>query len=144
MENKYYTPQIEEFCVNFQYERMNGNTWEQAEMTKLDFYSSFNSDYENEFEEIDKNIRVVRVKYLDSTDIQELGWIVNEWKLTKTSGEVRIRLHPMFEYNHLLTIERKDFVRNASGDYNILPILSRAVVKNKHELNKVMQMLNIK
>lgn len=74
MENKYYTPDISEFHVGFEYERMNGTDWEKAELTNVDCWGTMARGYENEFEEIDSLIRSVRVKYLDKEDIESLGF----------------------------------------------------------------------
>lgn len=77
--SKYYTPSIEEFHVGFEYERKNGDSWEKTISTESD-YSAMYSDYgeENEFDEIETNIRDVRVKYLDKEDIESLGFTFNE------------------------------------------------------------------
>ena len=72
--NKYYVPEIEEFRVGFEYERMNGDKWEKDELGKTDCFGTHARGYENEFEEICMGIRSVRVKYLDSQDIEELGF----------------------------------------------------------------------
>ena len=74
MENKYYTPDISEFHVGFEYERMNGTDWEKAELTNVDCWGTMARGYENEFEEIDSLIRSVRVKCLDKEDIESLGF----------------------------------------------------------------------
>ena len=60
----HYTPTIEEFHVGFEYQRMNGDRWEDAVMNANDFNSSNNSHGdENEFDEklreADKTIRGV-------------------------------------------------------------------------------------
>jgi len=61
--NLYYTPTIEEFHIGFQYEYLNeNNDWIKCtptEITELDFkYQTYG----------------LRVKYLDQSDIESLGW----------------------------------------------------------------------
>lgn len=81
MENKYYTPTIEEFHVGFEFETNNVSTlskekqiWKQMIATPniigaIDYDLSTNSRegiYRNES---------IRVKYLDQSDIESLGWV---------------------------------------------------------------------
>ena len=73
---KYYTPDISEFYVGFEYERMNGYDWECSEITLNDFSGMYcNRNEENEFDEIALHLREVRVKYLDVEDIESFGFI---------------------------------------------------------------------
>ncbi len=71
---KYYIPIIEEFYTGFEYERMNGESWEESEFLESDSYGTLARGYENEFEEIAIGLRDVRVKYLDREDIESLGF----------------------------------------------------------------------
>lgn len=66
MENKYYTPTIDEFYVGFEYE-YRYNHWEKRGY----FPTHFN------FTELDNLISLqnIRVKYLDKTDIESLGFV---------------------------------------------------------------------
>ena len=64
MENKYYTPDIEEFHVGFEYEEFYKETWRSVlysgmGTTLYNFYSGNES---------------IRVKYLDQEDIESLGF----------------------------------------------------------------------
>jgi len=80
--NKYYTPTIEEFHVNFRYEykyedadinsaeNIFGTIWWEKELS-LD--TLYDVDL-GVIEEVIKDDRI-RVKYLDEKDIKELGWI---------------------------------------------------------------------
>lgn len=72
--NKYYTPEIEEFCVGFRFEKrilssyghqiqLEDVTWEKRELTPRCRIPK------------DKNtVTFYRVKHLDTEDIEELGW----------------------------------------------------------------------
>lgn len=89
MENKYYTPSIEEFHVGFEYETYSDQKgWEPKVYGLLDFIDwGYDGNY--------ICVGSVRVKYLDQSDIEELGWIKNdrplshEWEL----GEWRLMFY---------------------------------------------------
>lgn len=70
MENRYYTPEIEEFHVGFEYEHKDNGVWKQREI-----------DRPNQISAIDMNLRTpymdgtpIRVKYLDREDILDCGF----------------------------------------------------------------------
>ena len=139
MENKYYTPSIEEFFVGFEYEEedsLEDNLWIKR---TLDFnygWLEIPQDFAN-----DK-----RVKYLDSSDIEELGFTV-----VKTKG------------NSFEAIKKFNFTYEdctTEGEYNIIvggdkycviklkdigeTTLFRGEIKNKNVLKQVFKMLDIK
>jgi len=113
----YYTPSIEEFYVGFEYEGLlNNGTWEKQTLTELS---------ELNFEKWSISQQSVRVKYLDESDLLELGWTQpHDWFIFK-SYKCR------FIYNgfEILTFD----------DSNIF----NGVVKNKSELKKLMNMLKL-
>ena len=144
--NLYYTPTIEEFHVGFEYEYNSSDKkhWTTCIIDKRDMTSS-NMDWcspnwiEDVFNQIETN--GVRVKTLDQSDIESLGWeegtyntikgfIKNDKLLTinynyKTGPVVDISYFPMFKKQGLSRI----FI---------------GTIKNKSELIKLMQQLNIK
>lgn len=67
---KYYTPEIEEFYVGFEYEVLDPDTKE--------YYKWVISD-KNELWEAFDEYPLVRVKYLDQSDIESLGWIHDQY-----------------------------------------------------------------
>ena len=70
MKNKYYTPEIEEFHVGFEYEFRTTVNWESKIFSENDFGSYFNPDgIEGKLKE-----SRLRVKYLDKADIESLGF----------------------------------------------------------------------
>ena len=135
---KYYIPKIEEFYVGFEYERMNGDRWEQ-DMLGIDDMRSNRNCYENEIEEIFIGLRDVRVKYLDQEDIESLGFICKEpyrWQFNK--GQYRLYTEPYtskesFRIDRGITI--KDWVDGCS--------IFIGVIKNKSELIKILKQLGI-
>lgn len=70
--SKYYTPTIDEFYIGFEYERYIDSSWEEL---------IFDIDYEDENwnDLFHTNFCIanntVRVKYLDKTDIESLGFV---------------------------------------------------------------------
>lgn len=133
MENKYYTPEIEEFCVGFEVEvnQIDSNWksygWEK-EVIREDFNFKLASDY----------IGLYRVKHLDKEDIERLGW-----KFISEPYDKYFKLNE--NYSLYLEPEDKKNVRiiytNDWGDISH-PIFS-GTIKNKSELRKLMQQLNI-
>jgi hypothetical protein len=146
MENKYYTPKIEEFHIGFEYE---------AKVYGKDYYIPLvfkPNDYETLF---DKRILSIsgqqvyeeprfyvpdtfRVKYLDREDIEKLGW--------KYSGNVEGGLG--FYYKEAMNKEARyimyhvpvqNRVEIIEDDYNIFD----GFIKNKSELRRVMEMVGI-
>ena len=133
METKYYIPEISEFFVGFEYERMNGDKWENSEFSENDCYGTLAEGYENEFEEINKGIRTVRVKYLDEEDIKSLGFI---------PGLTWVKQHERYdkgEYCIQLIGDGKITIYEYMGK-----VLFHGKIKNVSELKKVLQMLDIK
>ena len=127
MEDKYYTPQIEEFYVGFEFERA-GIT------SDIDILNWHKDIFETTtcLETINNYKGLQRVKYLDQEDIESLGGlkhltIDNYWKI---DGFV-LRLK-----NQILTIYIFD-------EYTVDKLIFQGVVKNKSELKKLMQQLKI-
>ncbi len=91
MENKYYIPTIEEFHVGFLYERKNGEDWQKAEFGVTDCFGTFAKGYENEFEEIYKGLRDVRVRYLTIEDLKKEGYIVSIETANPNANNLKLR-----------------------------------------------------
>lgn len=141
--NLYYTPTIEEFHIGFEYEFMNGDKWEESEMTIQD-YKSNGPDYERSDswfqEEILGGIRTVRVKYLDRDDIESLGW--QKFTYKNLNGFIIFNKFLTVNYNYvkpIIDISYLPLFEN-QGLYRIF----RGTIKNKSELIKLQQQLNIK
>jgi len=132
MEAKYYTPEIEEFHVGFEYEYFIMDEWypvayHPSDMAGVDkLFARLHSDK-------------IRVKYLDREDIESLNWELDcviekeAFYIHKTSslnnGDIRL----VFRDNeHSVQIECEK-----TGENCYLK------VKNKSELRKLMKQLNI-
>lgn len=133
-ENKYYTPQIEEFHVGFEYE------------LKADDGGWCYSNVPQEIVSRCINDNRCRVKYLDKEDIQSLGWIhdVNMSEFDFDS----FYIEPGID-------NKKRFIQYGLNNYKNGQIYLEKVIdcgcneiellniKNKSELKKLMQQLSI-
>lgn len=147
-ESKYYIPEIEEFCVGFEYEITSGYEWVKKSFCHEQFNTFLYQHLDNAI-----NQQYVRVKFLDREDIESLGW---KWIDKKNSGknfyestfENSTRGLMYFEHdwlNNKITIKSPNFIRDGSGRFDgFSVVIDRVVVKNKSELRKLMQMLQIK
>ena len=119
---KYYTPEIEEFHVGFEYESHVYNSsskalfWLKAEMDlTFDYY-----------------ISNTRVKYLDKEDIESFGFVFKggDTHLTYHYGGYAITHTPSNNKINIYCYDGSEFV-------NVITI------KNKSELKKLLKQLNI-
>ena len=166
MENKYYTPGLKEFHVGFEYEAK-FFTEKQKPNEKLSDYlknhpenkiewrkmvwtdtSSFLYEMNVENDGFDgiKSITVpdsIRVKHLDREDIEECGWECIMFNKEYNSGEFKISPNKILSFNlvdYFCIIKHINFPE--AVEPNIISIF-QGVIKNKSELIKLMEMLNI-
>ena len=135
MENKYYTPTIEEFYVGFEYVKImednDGNEF--IECHEIDhpddiFYATTNES--------------VRVKHLDLEDIENLGWFLDgfgypDYKINKV--QLMYNFQILAEFNLELYTNSKIIVSDIEKDN----VFFQGIVKNKSELEKLMIQLGI-
>ena len=149
MENKYYTPQIEEFRVGFECEffnNMQDKIWKK-EVCDMDLINLAYDCYEHGTVEWNDDItQTFRIKHLDSEDIESLGF--------KHLGSL------WFEKDNCLTVNGENFIDcrirkwkdNQIDIYNwdkdkengIGEIIFRGDIKNKSELKVLLNQLGIK
>jgi hypothetical protein len=135
MENKYYSPGKEEFYVGFEYEREDIN---EGGSTLSWFKQTVPA---NDLESIDDIFSWddlgVRVKYLDREDIESLGY---NYSFRFNEGYLQDNYKHKSNYSLLTYSPNSNFlsITNCeSGEF-------LGVVKNKSELKKLLQQLNIK
>lgn len=136
MENKFYTPSIEEFSIGFEYEHFKTiyssklSTRRNSKTLWLEQCYNTSISLSTITKEIKKNN--IRVKYLDSTDIESLGF-----KKTTTLNfytlDNRQETYLSF-YPEMHRVEIGD--NHSSGGF-------AGTVKNKSELKKLLKMLDI-
>jgi len=155
MENKYYTPKIEEFHVGFEYEyRKKGAKWQNNEDDEVasdlecDDIITLKSDIKN---------NLVRVKYLDKKDVEELGWKHDP----NYDGEEMPSLFEKHGHSLGFSIDQQMTPKDTCYLLYLFPdqfvvidsiykcgsgreeMLFRGYIKNISELKKLMQQLNI-
>ena len=143
--NKYYTPDIEEFHVGFECEfknDMQDNVWK-TEICDPDIMSIFYDSIEH-----DENFNdVFRVKYLDREDIESLGF---KYLGYDKDG----RTHEVYDYKGEMEWWLKDYrCWNDDNDIVIHKTIKdgvwrrdnmfKGVIKNKSELKQILKQLGI-
>lgn len=126
MDNKYYTPELSEFYIGFQYEQKVGNPQndliEEIEFNynKCKFPDPFLGYNLNKL-----NLSNIRVKYLDKKDVENCGWI---WNTDR------------YEHNNNDWGADLEILDNNEGVAINQIVYS---IKNINELQKLMKQLNI-
>jgi len=126
MENKYYTPTLEEFHVGFNYEAESTQYPDKNNWHPETFYMN-----EGHFNLVNINTlhsKKVRVKHLDREDIESLGWV---------------------KHGNNFIIKRKNcytLYPYRDKGYGIMKVtwsMFQGSLKNKSELKKLMDQLGI-
>lgn len=153
MENKYYTPSIDEFYEGFEYQEeipslhINLNMGEQApgDLVWRDFKFSRTSHFiynnkEDEFTcSLDQDIKdgTVRVKYLDKADIESLGFGYTDEFLDSC-------IFYRETYRLIFDPENQGVVIDDGEDYENTPYqYFSGTIKNKSELKVLLKQLGI-
>lgn len=133
--DKYYTPDISEFHVGFEYETMylqDYDTWKKEILLEDDagyFHSIYFGDaVPTEF----------RVKYLDKEDIESLGWKGQESNSVYFTKD-------NYRLVHWITSDGRDIniFEKYDGGTQEECLIRKAKVKNKSELIKLLKQLKI-
>ena len=155
--DKYYTPNIEEFHVGFEYELRTLKGWEKRVFNSNDGYCNNVSDIEMDI--LEDNIRV---KYLDKEDIESfdfkfkkdsysrMGYKSWEFEITDFHG----RIHPDYSYTYWNIYLKQDYHEHSThlrtitikADVNdgiIKEKFFEGIILNKSELRKLLKQLNI-
>lgn len=153
MDNKYYTPTIEEFHIGFEHERlecpMEVGENDSAYYTEWIKYTILEGIHIVTLEDnyYGQEKPMVRVKYLDKDDIEELGW--GEPRLTdsamyfdKESKYRTMNSHIVLNYdiNHHWVLISVRIYASMPDDYKTL---FAGTIKNKSELKILMKQLGV-
>ena len=141
MDNKYYTPSKEELHIGFEFEEEFKNpNWHKLANPSQDIYEfvKLKLDTSHSISRIIQKIKTdkVRVKFLDESDLEELGWNVHEKGIEKkvVGGEWRV---------HYLKLGTLELQYSDDLDWEAGFEIADVKVKNKSEMRKLMEMLNI-
>lgn len=147
MENKYYTPTIDEFFQGFEYEVINTeltgpfNKWSQETFYLNESHISLIRNIN--IQKDGKNKYLIRVKYLDKEDIESL-----DWKIEKVD-KLRYKLDftEVFSRDNWILVyyTSESILPNKVIIYNdtYTDCIFKGIIKNKSELIKVLKMLEI-
>lgn len=154
MENRYYTPEIEEFHVGFEYESFEtpltpsfAFETKPAEWLKRKVLDINNSEYKgkalyhvsinNRYEENVEWNKNIRVKYLDEQDILDCGFIKENGQLDKfgylffNNGNYMLTFYP----------PNPTFIEIENSEEEFQQFIG--TVKNKSELKKLLKQLGL-
>ena len=145
MENKYYTPSIEEFHVGFEYELWEEDicedySWKQHVFTLNDMAESLHPETKHHAGGLLSELEgeYIRVKYLDKEDIESFGF---EYSRTL---EKNVLLFKSNEYSLWVEMD-SNFVRIRNTE-EVFPgniQLFFGEIKNKSELQQVLKMIGV-
>lgn len=144
MDNKYYTPSIEEFHHGYECEIY----WNPGyEVEKWEAFTFEVKDKDgvylnmgNTIEMIEDGCSFARTKYLDKEDIESLGWIRNTVVDSEDNiGFKREDGKSMMRYN---TKDHIAWIQRIPTDFGVT--IFQSILKNKSELKVLMNQLNIK
>ena len=146
MNDKYYTPDINEFYESFEYEykpwKHGGKDYDRLEWQKINnFNHLIYTDDINPIWELIEMIKNnwVRVKYLDITDIESLGfkWDPSHERYLELDG------YQLYFYiigmNDINSIERRITIY----DNDTSDVIFKGVINNKSELKVLLKQLGI-
>ena len=129
--NKYYTPTLNDFAEGLEYE------WK--------FTSEGYTPFTHSFKFILPELQNIRIKHLDQSDIESLGWKKNEDIELKENNKLYFFIKDN-DYDNSIYIEydleSKQMLLTRGRRYSFTKF--DGTIKNKSELIKLMQQLNIK
>ena len=143
MNNKYYTPKIEEFHVGFECEwqsRVRNETWNKqisdTDLVSIAYDAIEHSDEDEPFEE------QFRVKYLDKDDIEGCGFIL--------TGKPNDSKYYFRDVDDMLGITvRVGFYKNGGNNLHLYEFIGDRIetlfsgeIKNKTELKTLLKKIN--
>lgn len=137
MEEKYYTPRIEEFHIGFEFEYRSSiydKTWHKWNIEDYSVNKKSLDQFPFNINSSEIDMYEFRVKYLDQEDIESLGWVYDtsnifyKNKYCLIINDIRLGSIEIILDNSESTV-----------DFNLF----NGTVKNKSELRKLMKQLEI-
>lgn len=137
-EEKYYTPELTEFHLGFEFEYFYDNKWCTHIFGKLKFIHKELDQYEDELMKVCHAI--CRVKYLDREDVESCMWMLDE----AASDAQFTKYYDEDKGRELVYCQSIGKYKILSFEYLEKDTLFFGVIKNKSELKKIMQQIGIK
>ncbi len=143
--NQYYTPELEEFHVGFEFEYSHNKInykkqiYDGSQVLKS---KSYYDDHGCEYDAVEDDLKHIRVKRLDREDIESLGFRTNEMT-TPISFE-----SDFYEKKHkgifrVCLVENEHFVYVKKMYEKDVKTIFSGIIKNKSELNRLLKQLGI-
>lgn len=136
MDNKYYTPDIEEFHHGFEYEYFGSNGLIEPEWLPIKFPDPFTA-YNSSGLKGRLERKEFRVKYLDGEDIESLGWELKENNL------ITIRYTYSKLSLELIYDSHTKLIRIQCTHPEWQQVYFEGNIKNKSELKKLMKQIGL-
>lgn len=140
MNNKYYTPSIEEFHIGFEFQK-----WQVHDL----YYQTLIMQADINLTFIEERLQEIRVKYLDTEDIESLGFTKNiSGEIPSHSNYYKLndnKIIQITEYWSHEKLRRSNLIRIYTGVQHQYPYseVFRGEIKNKSELKRLLKQLNI-
>lgn len=130
---KYYTPEIEEFHVGFEYEARIPNM---KSFSKEVFY--LNEAHQELVNRVKLHEKDVRVKYLDKEDIESLGWVYHKPWIRESEGLIFIsNMYGLTWFKKTNTFSIWERMQSDCEGETYF----QGIIKNKSELVKLLKQL---
>lgn len=151
-ENKYYTPEKEEFHIGFIYE-VNGAEVKTPNNSKGWEKVAFGANYNDFLMPTNPNYNIMsrnfRVKYIDKEDIENLGWKITNTREDEFDAQLEIDDYNFFyltydSFLHTLTVGLFSQTRLGKKTFPMTHdsiTVFVGVIKNKSEFNKLIEQL---
>lgn len=129
-ENKYYTPELEEFHIGFEYEFRIEDEWRSLKW--------------NQSQVVQGRVLegLVRVKYLDKKDLNELGYYdtSKNYFMKDAPGNLGYWTEVLIDYRWWTPEKNELSIKGVRG--NEQGILFHGKIKNKSELVQILEKIN--
>ncbi|MES2778480.1 MAG: hypothetical protein V4651_01165 [Bacteroidota bacterium] len=145
-ENKYYTPDISEFHVGFEFERHEGHRVYYKEDSPVEFNWVEKKWDESQIRvgklRCEINDKLIRVKHIDHEDLVALGWIeLSKFQfaigaITQMSFSGQSASTLIYEESNYYDHERETYRPNRNIRFN-------GFIRNKSELARIMRQIGI-
>jgi len=131
--DKYYTPDLNEFYIGFEYEYQSFSNWAKHKLE--DFWLCDNDGCIEDYVPTQSSLSLFRVKLLDKEDIESLGFklLTTSYGIQYSKDKTLIK----FSYDKKLIIEKY------FEDFGIVYTVFIGDIKNKSELKKLLKQLGI-
>ena len=142
-DNRYYTPEIEEFHVGFEFESKEGFKFKIKNINELRAFIEMNDFVPNSYDGVYSiNLDLYRVKYLDQEDIESLGFkFINEHEYISFYIRDNLRLCKSKKDLEVL-IEMYDTEKDTLLSKRF-GVLFNGSIKNKSELKRILKQVGV-